>query len=55
MNPSYLEFEQPIADLQAKIEELTSATDESMAGIAGSTTSEPAVHDGLHQLDFYRV
>ena len=28
MNPSYLAFEQPIADLQAKIEELNSATDD---------------------------
>jgi len=28
MNPSYLAFEQPIADLQAKIEELSSATDD---------------------------
>ncbi|OED39608.1 acetyl-CoA carboxylase carboxyltransferase subunit alpha [Chromatiales bacterium (ex Bugula neritina AB1)] len=28
MNPSYLEFEQPIADLRAKIDELSTATDD---------------------------
>jgi len=28
MKPSYLEFEQPIADLQAKIAELSTATDD---------------------------
>jgi len=35
MNPSYLAFEQPIADLQAKIEELNSATDDVDIDMAG--------------------
>jgi len=39
MNPSYLAFEQPIADLQAKIEELNSATDDVDIDMAGSFQS----------------
>ena len=38
MNPSYLAFEQPIADLQAKIEELTSATDDVDIDVAEELT-----------------
>jgi len=38
MNQSYLEFEQPIADLQAKIEELTSASDDVDIDVAEELT-----------------
>ena len=55
MNPSYLAFEQPIADLQAKIEELNSATDDVDIDVAEEVTRLQTKCDKLTESIFSKL
>lgn len=55
MTPSYLEFEQPIADLQAKIEELNSATEDVDVDVAEEVTKLQTKCDKLTDSIFSKL
>lgn len=55
MKPSYLEFEQPIADLQAKIAELSTATDDVDIDVAEEITKLQTKCDKLTETIFQKL
>lgn len=55
MKPSYLEFEQPIADLQAKIAELSTATDDVDIDVAEEITKLQTKCDKLSESIFQKL